>query len=72
MYDAAIARRFPLVSRAKPAGRALTARIASLRHTQREPDSADHYTHVARASEVFNVAALIASDCGMPVLARSL
>lgn len=68
----AIARRFPLVSRAKPAGRALTARIASLRDTQREPDSADHYTELARASEVLNVAALIASDCGMPNLARSL
>jgi hypothetical protein len=68
----AIARRFPLVSRAKPAGRALTARIASLRDTQREPDGADHYTQVARASEVFNVAALIASDCGMPDFAYSL
>lgn len=72
MNTDAIARRFPLVSRAKPAGRALTARISSLRHTQREPDRADHYTHVARASEVFNVAALIASDCGMPDLARNL
>jgi hypothetical protein len=68
----AIARRFPLVSRAKPAGRALTARIASLRATLREPDRTDRYTQVARASEVFNVAALIASDCGMPDLARSL
>lgn len=72
MHADAIARRFPLVSRAKPAGRTLTSRIASLRDTQREPDSADHYTQVARASEVFNVAALIASDCGMPDLARSL
>lgn len=72
MHADAIARRFPLVSRAKPAGRALTARIASLRDTQREPDGTDHYTQVARASEVFNVAALIASDCGMPDLARSL
>lgn len=72
MHADAIARRFPLVSRAKPAGRALSARIDSLRHTQREPDGADHYTHVARASEVFNVAALIASDCGMPHLAWDL
>ena len=72
MHDDAIARRFPLVSRAKPAGRTLSARIASLRDTQREPDGADHYTRVARASEVFNVAALIASDCGMPAFARNL
>lgn len=72
MHADAIARRFPLVSRAKPAGRALSARIDSLRRTQREPDSADHYTQVARVSEVFNVAALIASDCGMPYLARDL
>jgi hypothetical protein len=68
----AIARRFPLVSRAKPAGRALTARIASLRDPQRAPDGVDYYTQVARASEVLNVAALIASDCGMPQLARNL
>lgn len=72
MQADAIARRFPLVCRAKPAGRALSARIGSLRLTQRESDGDDHYTQIARASEVFNVAALIASDCGMPDLARNL
>lgn len=72
MHADAIARRFPLVARAKPAGRALSARVWSLRLDQRERDRGEHYTRVARASEVFNVAALIASDCGMPRLARDL
>lgn len=68
----AIARRFPLVSRVKPPGRPLAARVAALGRTRRESAPDDHYQQVALASEVFNVAALIASDCGMPQQARDL
>ncbi|WP_194924889.1 hypothetical protein [Catenulispora pinisilvae] len=68
----AIARRFPLVSRVKPPGRPLTARVAALGRTQLESARDDHYQQVALASEVFNIAALIASDCGMSQEARDL
>jgi hypothetical protein len=72
MYAEAVARRFPLVSRVKPPGRSLDERIAALGQTLREPAGADTYDRLARASEALNVAALIASDCGMPEVATRL
>jgi hypothetical protein len=66
------ARRFPLVSRVKPPGRPIGERISALGRTLRESDRPDRQARLARASEALNVAALIASDCGMPELARDL
>ncbi len=70
--NAAIASRFPLVCRPKPLGRSLAERIGALGESMRESNGAGHHEQVARASEVFNVAALIASDVGMADLARDL
>jgi hypothetical protein len=66
-----IARRFPLVARPKPRALALGARIAKVRDLAAE---AAHGTDASltRAAEALNLAALIASDCGMPDLARIL
>jgi hypothetical protein len=72
MYAEALASRFPLVSRTKPPGRSLDGRIVALGQTLREPAGADAYARLTRTSEVLNVAALIASDCGMPELATRL
>jgi hypothetical protein len=64
-------RRFPLVPRTKPICRPLETRVARVRHL----------THLAaqptedpltRAAEAHNLAALIASDCGMADLAHRL
>ncbi len=68
----AIARRFPLVSRSRPPGRCLGTRIAELREIMRESGAADDHMRMARAGEVCNKAALIASDCGAADLARAL
>ncbi|MFF0659233.1 hypothetical protein [Micromonospora tulbaghiae] len=62
-----ILRRFPLVARPRPIAKALTARVDDLcalaERAEREND-------LAAASAVYNQAALIASDCGQPNLAR--
>ncbi|MGQ0775399.1 MAG: hypothetical protein ACT4NY_13405 [Pseudonocardiales bacterium] len=68
----AIARRFPLISRSRPPGRCLDTRITELREIMRESGPADDHTRMSGAGEVCNKAALIASDCGMPDLARHL
>jgi hypothetical protein len=65
------ARRFPLVARAKPICRPLLTRIEQVRTradqaAQGGPDS------LLRAAEALNLAALIASDCGLSDLARDL
>ncbi|WP_420119111.1 hypothetical protein [Micromonospora sp.] len=65
---ATIAARFPLVARKRPPAKPLDARVdrlvklAETAHREGDPD---------KASMVFNGAALIASDCGEPHLARA-
>lgn len=68
----AIAERIPLVRRPKPLGLALETRITELTALTDWPAGADHQQQVARASGVINVAALIASDTGLPNLAEDL
>jgi hypothetical protein len=62
---------FPLVPRPKPVCRSLEERINRVQNqaqlaSQQTPDS------LVRAAEAHNLAALIASDCGLPDLARDL
>jgi len=67
-----IARRFPLVPRPRPACGPLAERVrdvAVLARSAREATGPARQTLTARA---WNNAALIASDCGLPDLARSL
>ncbi|MFI6161609.1 hypothetical protein ACIA59_16885 [Micromonospora haikouensis] len=65
---ATIAARFPLVARKRPPAKPLDARVdrlvrlAETAHRECDPD---------KASMVFNGAALLASDCGDPNLARA-
>lgn len=66
-----VARRFPLVPRPRAVCRSLEQRVARVRDrahlaAQRGDDA------LLRAAEAFNVAALIAADCGLPELARGL
>ncbi|MFI7208890.1 hypothetical protein [Micromonospora aurantiaca (nom. illeg.)] len=65
--DSALFRRFPLVARPRPIAGPLAARIDDLcalaERAAREGDR-------AAASAVYNQAALLASDCGQPDLAR--
>ncbi|WP_439681593.1 hypothetical protein [Embleya sp. MST-111070] len=61
------ARRFPLVPRPRPACRPLPQRVAELTETARE---AARTGDREEASAVHNLAALLASDCGLPDLAR--
>ena len=62
-----VARRFPLVARPRPACTPLPQRIDAL--TQRA-ENADRGRSVTEAVAVFNLAALVASDCGLPDLAH--
>lgn len=61
---------FPLVPRTRPACRALKQRVAEVCDLARL--AADGETGLATATEAHNKAALIASDCGLPDLARQL
>jgi hypothetical protein len=64
------ARRFPLAPRPKPPCRPLTERLARVaRLAGQVEDDADA---PLRAAGACNLAALIASDCAMPDLARAL
>jgi hypothetical protein len=65
------AERFPLLPLPKPVCRALETRIALVRECA---DMASQGTEdpLVRAAEAQNLAALIASDCGLPELARDL
>ncbi|MET8012953.1 hypothetical protein ABZU86_13045 [Streptomyces sp. NPDC005271] len=65
----AIAQRFPLVARPRPACPPLAERV---QETSDLVHSAEHDGKLASAAAAQNMAALIASDCGMPELARSL
>ncbi|MFI6536662.1 hypothetical protein ACIBHY_29720 [Nonomuraea sp. NPDC050547] len=67
-----IARRFPLVARPRPTCQPLDARIAALTQSAAELAAMAGRERIARASAVCNMAALIASDCALPALARSL
>ncbi|MGQ0775692.1 MAG: hypothetical protein ACT4NY_14945 [Pseudonocardiales bacterium] len=60
---------FPLVQRPRPPGLPLEVHVRQLRELTAQPDDGDRIT---RAAEVCNNAALIASDCGLPELARAL
>ncbi|MEW2384056.1 hypothetical protein AB0873_18475 [Micromonospora sp. NPDC047707] len=62
-----ILRRFPLVARPRPIAKALTARVDDLCALA---ERAERANDLAAASAVYNQAALIASDCGQPDLAR--
>ena len=61
------ARRFPLVARTRPACVPLARRVAELGDRVRE---AERNSDLTEASAVHNQAALVASDCGLPDLAR--
>jgi len=61
------ARRFPLVARTRPACVPLARRVAELCDRVREAERTGDLTE---AAAVHNQAALIASDCGLPDLAR--
>ena len=63
---------FPLVpAPARPACR-LRPRIAELTGLAARPAEGTCHDRMSRAAEVLNKAALIASDCGVPALARDL
>jgi hypothetical protein len=65
------ARRFPLVPRARPACHRLDVRVRQL--TRLADAAATTPAKAARtAAEACNLGALIASDCGLPALARDL
>ncbi|UNO42155.1 hypothetical protein [Streptomyces sp. MST-110588] len=64
-----IARRFPLVARFRPACSPLPARVRSLAELAVKATNQDDQ---GVASAVFNQAALVASDTGLPDLARSM
>ncbi|WP_339153753.1 hypothetical protein [Actinomadura luteofluorescens] len=69
MDVAAIAKRFPLVARPRPTCPPIAERIGQLRETAR---TAHTEGNRASAAAVQNMAALIASDCGLHDLARTL
>lgn len=62
------ARRFPLVARPRPACKPLSVRIDDL---CARAAMADRDRDPVVATAVFNLAALLASDCGVPELART-
>ncbi|MGH3565520.1 MAG: hypothetical protein ACRDRH_05720 [Pseudonocardia sp.] len=62
-----LASRFPLVARPRPACTPLVERVADLGQRARD---AQRDSDLAAASAVHNLAALLASDCGLPDLAR--
>jgi hypothetical protein len=63
---------FPLVPRPRPPGRPLEARIPELTALAAITEQGTLQERATRAAEVLNKAALIASDCGVPALARQL
>ncbi len=66
-----VARRFPLVARPRPASTPLPDRVATVcGHAAAAERDTDQAAAQASASAVFNLAALLASDVGLPDLAR--
>jgi hypothetical protein len=65
-------RHFPLVARPRPACQALGTRGAEVTRLARAAQAAAGAASLSLAAEAHNKAALIASDCGLPGLAREL
>lgn len=63
---------FPLVQRSRPPCRPLTDRVDELLQLVAKMGAGEPHDQLTRAAEVWNKAALIASDCGLPNLARTL
>ncbi|MEU5900312.1 hypothetical protein [Streptomyces venezuelae] len=63
---------FPLIQRPRPPALPLTTRISQLTDLAAQPATGDLHQQATRAAEVCNKAALIASDCAVPDLARDL
>ncbi|MEV6397329.1 hypothetical protein AB0M39_21580 [Streptomyces sp. NPDC051907] len=63
---------FPLVQRPRPHALPLAARVRQLTDLAAQPAAGDIHQQAVRAAEVCNKAALIASDCALPDLARQL
>jgi hypothetical protein len=63
-----VARRFPLVARSRPACTPLETRVGAVCALA---DSAERGGNQASASAVYNQVALLASDVGLPNLARA-
>ncbi|WP_225842129.1 hypothetical protein [Streptomyces albus] len=63
---------FPLVQRPRPPALPLSARISQLADLAAQPATGDLHQQATRAAEICNKAALIASDCAVPDLARDL
>ncbi len=63
---------FPLVPRPRPPGLPLQARVAELAALAATAEQGTCQERATRAAEILNKAALIASDCGIPALARAL
>jgi hypothetical protein len=62
----------PLVARPRPPGLPLQARVAELAALAAGTEQGTRQERATRAAAVLNNAALIASDCGVPALAREL
>ncbi|MFJ2111643.1 hypothetical protein ACIOEX_06945 [Streptomyces sp. NPDC087850] len=69
MDTSLMVRRFPLVARPRPACTPIAERVREIGALARE---ADRDQRPAPAAAVFNKSALLASDCDLPQLARSL
>ncbi|WP_051846518.1 hypothetical protein [Streptomyces sp. NRRL F-5053] len=63
---------FPLVQRPRPPALPLSARVDQLTELAAQPATGDLHQQATRAAEICNKAALIASDCAVPDLARDL
>ncbi|MFI1191620.1 hypothetical protein [Streptomyces californicus] len=63
---------FPLIQRPRPPALPLPARIRQLTDLAAQPATGDIQQQATRAAEICNKAALIASDCAVPDLARAL
>ncbi|UGQ13571.1 hypothetical protein LO772_08185 [Yinghuangia sp. ASG 101] len=67
-----LAQRFPLVPRPRPACTPLPERVRALGELADAAERATGTEALIKAAAVHNLAALIASDCGLPELARAL
>jgi hypothetical protein len=72
MDPARLARRFPLIARARPACPPLPERVAEVAGLARAALARTDRGALSLAASAHNKAALIASDCGLPALARAL
>ncbi|MDH2387673.1 hypothetical protein QCN29_02490 [Streptomyces sp. HNM0663] len=63
---------FPLIQRPRPPALPLDARVRQLTDLAAQPATGNIHQQAVRAAEICNKAALIASDCALPDLARHL